>query len=84
MFKAFEVALRESTRLAKQYNLEIDYMDSTVDDYIDPNDAIEPDEHTIVIKTGINIDTASSKQLAEINLPQNCICKEQIQRMYYV
>ena len=60
MFKAFEVALRESTRLAKQYNLEIDYMDSTVDDYIDPNDAIEPDEHTIVIKTGINIDTAPS------------------------
>ena len=33
---------------------------------------------------GINIDTASSKQLAEINLPQNCICKEQTQRMYYV
>ena len=48
------------TGCTTQYNLEIDYMDSTVDDYIDPNDAIEPDEHTIVIKTGINIDTAPS------------------------
>ena len=60
MFKAFEVALRESTRLIKQYNLEIDYIDSTVNDYIDPKDAIESDEHTIVKKIGINIDTAPS------------------------
>ena len=60
MFKAFEVALRESTRLTKKYNLEIDYIDSTVDDYIDPKDAIESDEHTIVKKAGIKIDTASS------------------------
>ena len=60
MFKAFEVALRESTRLTKKYNLEIDYIDSTVDDYIDPKDAIESDEHTIVNKAGIKIDTAPS------------------------
>ena len=32
----------------------------------------------------INLDTASEKQIADIVLPTECICQEQIQRMYFV
>lgn len=35
-------------------------------------------------KNGINISTASSKQLAKIELPIECICKEQVQQMIEV
>lgn len=33
---------------------------------------------------GINLDIATEKQIAEIELPTECICKEQTPRMYYV
>ena len=32
---------------------------------------------------GINLSTATEKQIAEIVLPEECICKEQAQRMYF-
>lgn len=33
---------------------------------------------------GINLDNATEKQIAEIELPSNCICSEQTSRMCYV
>lgn len=33
---------------------------------------------------GINLDTATEKQITNIKLPTNCICKEQTPRMYFV
>ena len=37
-----------------------------------------------VASLGINLDTATEKQIAKIELPQEMICKEQTPRMYYV
>lgn len=37
-----------------------------------------------VANLGINLETASEKQITDIDLPQNCICKNQTPRMIYV
>lgn len=50
------------------------------------DDKLTPCEKTkeYIESLGVNLDIATEKQIADLNLPQDCICKEQTQRCCYV